>query len=62
VRVLLDTQVWLWMLAAPERLSKTSRGLVRSAANDLVLSADPAIAIPSTGCSSRRRSSRSFRS
>jgi len=39
VRVLLDTQVWLWMLAAPERLSRKSRALVVSADNELVLSA-----------------------
>jgi len=39
MRVLLDTQVWLWMLAAPERLSKRSRALVVSAENELLLSA-----------------------
>jgi PIN domain nuclease of toxin-antitoxin system len=39
VRVLLDTQVWLWMLAAPDRLSERSRALVISADNELVLSA-----------------------
>jgi PIN domain nuclease of toxin-antitoxin system len=39
VRVLLDTQVWLWMLAAPERLSKRTRALVVSVENELVLSA-----------------------
>lgn len=39
MRVLLDTQVWLWMLAAPERLSKRSRALVISAEHELVLSA-----------------------
>jgi len=39
VRVLLDTQVWLWMLAAPERLSRRSRALVVSAENELLLSA-----------------------
>ena len=39
MKVLLDTQVWLWMLAAPERLSKRSRALVISAENELVLSA-----------------------
>jgi PIN domain nuclease of toxin-antitoxin system len=42
VRVLLDTQVWLWMLAAPERLSKRSRALVISAEHELVLSATSA--------------------
>jgi PIN domain nuclease of toxin-antitoxin system len=39
MRVLLDTQVWLWMLTAPERLSTQSRSLVISADNELVLSA-----------------------
>jgi len=39
VRVLLDTQVWLWMLAAPERLSEPSRALVVSTDNELLLSA-----------------------
>jgi len=39
VRVLLDTQVWLWMLASPERLSRKSRTLVASAGTELVLSA-----------------------
>jgi PIN domain nuclease of toxin-antitoxin system len=37
--VLLDTQVWLWMLAAPERLSRKAKGLVVSADNELLLSA-----------------------
>jgi len=39
VRVLLDTHVWLWMLAAPERLSKKGRSIVIAAENELVLSA-----------------------
>lgn len=39
MRLLLDTHVWLWMLAAPERLSKKSRSLVIAAENDLVFSA-----------------------
>jgi PIN domain nuclease of toxin-antitoxin system len=39
VRALLDTQVWLWMLAAPERLSKRGRAFVTSPANELLLSA-----------------------
>ena len=39
MRVLLDTQVWLWMLAAPERLSGSSRAFVLSSENELVLSA-----------------------
>lgn len=39
MRLLLDTQVWLWMLAAPERLSARGRALVTSADNELLLSA-----------------------
>jgi len=39
VRVLLDTQVWLWMLAAPERLSESARALVVAGENELLLSA-----------------------
>ena len=37
--MLLDTQVWLWMVAEPERLSQSSRALVRASANELLLSA-----------------------
>ena len=39
MRVLLDTQVWLWMLAAPERLSEPARALVIATDNELLLSA-----------------------
>ncbi len=39
MRLLLDTQVWLWMLASPERLSRKARPLVVSADNELLLSA-----------------------
>ncbi len=39
MRVLLDTQVWLWMLATPERLSEPSRALVVSTDTELLLSA-----------------------
>lgn len=39
MRVLLDTHVWLWMLAAPERLAPGSRRLVASADTELLLSA-----------------------
>jgi PIN domain nuclease of toxin-antitoxin system len=35
---LLDTQVWLWMQAAPERLNGDARNLVEDTANDLLLS------------------------
>lgn len=39
MRALLDTQCWLWMLAAPERLSATARRLVVAGENELLLSA-----------------------
>ena len=39
MRVLLDTQVWLWMLVEPERLSKPARHLVEDLSNELLLSA-----------------------
>jgi PIN domain nuclease of toxin-antitoxin system len=39
MRVLLDTQVWLWMLAAPDRLSAESRTLLVAADNELLFSA-----------------------
>lgn len=39
MRFLLDTQVWLWMLAAPERLSKRSRALLVATEHELLLSA-----------------------
>jgi PIN domain nuclease of toxin-antitoxin system len=39
VRVLLDTQAWLWMLAAPERFSGRALRLVESRSNELLLSA-----------------------
>jgi len=39
VRVLLDTQAWLWMLAAPERLAPASRRLLTKSDNELLLSA-----------------------
>jgi PIN domain nuclease of toxin-antitoxin system len=39
VRLLLDTQVWLWMLAAPARLSRRGRSLVTAADNELLFSA-----------------------
>lgn len=39
MRVLLDTQVWVWMLAAPERLSPATVRLVESVDNELLLSA-----------------------
>lgn len=39
MRVLLDTECWLWMALTPERLSASSRALVESTANELYLSA-----------------------
>ena len=39
MRVLLDTHVWLWMAAAPERLSPAARALVVAPENELLLSA-----------------------
>lgn len=39
MRLLLDTQVWLWMVVAPDRLSPAARRLVSSAENDLIFSA-----------------------
>ncbi len=39
MRLLLDTQVWLWMLASPERLSPASHALVSAPDNELLLSA-----------------------
>lgn len=49
MRVLLDTQVWLWMLAAPERLSKKSRAFVVSVENELILSAASAYKFAARG-------------
>lgn len=39
MRLLLDTQVWLWMIVAPERFSPAARRLVASEGNELILSA-----------------------
>jgi PIN domain nuclease of toxin-antitoxin system len=38
VRILLDTQAWLWMLGAPERLNEEATQLVGDTTNDLLLS------------------------
>lgn len=38
MRVLLDTQCWLWMVAEPSRLSRKVRTLVSSGAHELYLS------------------------
>ncbi len=39
MRILLDTQCWLWMLMAPERFTEDSRSLIEASENDLYLSA-----------------------
>jgi PIN domain nuclease of toxin-antitoxin system len=39
MRVLVDTQCWLWMTAAPERLSPDARAIVETPEHDLYLSA-----------------------
>ena len=39
MRILLDTQVWLWMLMSPDRLSDRGRSRVEDPATDLLLSA-----------------------
>lgn len=39
MRVLLDTQTWLWMVSAPDRLSAASQALVADAGTELLLSA-----------------------
>ena len=39
MRALLDTEVWVWMLASPELLSPRSAALISSLDNELVFSA-----------------------
>lgn len=39
MRVLVDTQCWLWMTGAPERFSATARALVERREHELFLSA-----------------------
>ena len=38
MRILLDTQCWLWMVAEPERLSRRARAMVASDRHELYLS------------------------
>lgn len=38
-RVLIDTHVWLWMLAAPERLGADTARVLEEASNTIMLSA-----------------------
>lgn len=39
MKVLVDTQCWLWMSASPERFSSRARAVVQTTANELYLSA-----------------------
>ncbi len=39
MRILVDTQCWIWMTAAPERFSASARALVETTEHDLYLSA-----------------------
>lgn len=39
MRVLLDTHVWLWMQAEPEKLGAQARSLIEDDTNELLLSA-----------------------
>lgn len=39
MKLLLDTQVWLWSLARPERLSEEAASLLTDSSHDLFLSA-----------------------
>ena len=39
MRLLLDTQSWLWMISRPERLSSSTRSMLGSQEHELLLSA-----------------------
>ncbi len=39
MKILIDTQVWLWMRTAPERLAARARRMLSAERNELVLSA-----------------------
>ena len=39
MKILIDTQIFLWALTAPNRLGKNARGLLKSRENQLYLSA-----------------------
>lgn len=39
MKLLLDTQVWLWMQAAPARIEARAAELIADSANDVLLSA-----------------------
>lgn len=45
MRILLDTQCWLWMALSPERFSADARALVEERGHDLRLSAASAMEI-----------------
>jgi len=39
VRILVDTQCWIWMLAAPERFAPSTRQLLQDPSTELLVSA-----------------------
>ncbi len=39
MKLLLDTHVWLWMIAEPDRLGRPAHGILEDASNALVFSA-----------------------
>src|SRR5688572_11728170 len=39
MKILLDTQCWLWMAASPDRFSASARSLIETTENELYLSA-----------------------
>ncbi len=45
MRILLDTHVWLWMVAEPERFSEEATSLLEDPANELLLSAASSLEI-----------------
>jgi PIN domain nuclease of toxin-antitoxin system len=45
VKILLDTQCWLWMVNGPERFSRSARRRVEDTRNELILSAACAMEI-----------------
>ena len=64
MRVLLDTQCWLWMQAEPDRFRSETRKLLLDPSNELFLSAASSweIAIHLIGCWSHRPNSKHYRS
>lgn len=45
MRILVDTQCWLWMVSAPERLSAAARRVIQDVRTELCLSSVSAIEI-----------------